>query len=217
MPRSRITISALTNGQTVKRSEEVFGQKPAGFEIEIPAAKAGLLTTRTDDDTGTLTMDPGHGITTGAKLDVYWTNADGTRGSRVDMTVGTVSGNTVPIDLGTGDNLPIQGAAIRAMVPVIEVLNIDAGAAGVNISFVTISSGGSSATVAFYEGSTRVALHRFLGNPPQSFIWTNSTDSVGATFGESPFATVTAAINTVRLSHDDTTRSRTLLSDIFYD
>lgn len=84
--------------------------------VTLPAAKVGALTTRTDNDTGTLTMAASHGITTGARLDLYW---DG--GSRRGITVGTVSVNSVPIDGGTGDNLPADETAITAMVPQEEV------------------------------------------------------------------------------------------------
>lgn len=79
----------------------------------VSTAKTGVLTTRTDDNTGTLTMDAGHGISTGDKLDLYWSG-----GRRQNMTVGTVAGNSVPIDLGAGDNLPVADTAITAMVPV---------------------------------------------------------------------------------------------------
>lgn len=88
--------------------------------ITAAAAKTGNLTTRTDDNTGTLTMDSGHGITTGARLDIYW---DG--GSRRGVTVGTVSGDSVPFDLGTGDNLPADESEITAAVPVEESFSID--------------------------------------------------------------------------------------------
>jgi hypothetical protein len=74
-------------------------------------ARTGVLTARTDFDTGTITMDDsGHGITTGQTLAVWWsTFGDGQiRG----MTVGTVSGKSVPIDGGTGSPLPDVGTAV---------------------------------------------------------------------------------------------------------
>lgn len=97
-------------------------QKVALDGDELPLAKVGELTTRTDNETGTLTMDTGHGITTGARLDLYWADGDGagTPGSRRGITVGTVSGNTVPIgadNSGSGDNLPLVNTAITAMIP----------------------------------------------------------------------------------------------------
>lgn len=78
----------------------------------VPAAKSGTLTTRTDANTGTLTMSSGHGITTGAKISLFWSG-----GQRRNVTVGTVATNSVPIDLGDGDDLPAASTAITAMVP----------------------------------------------------------------------------------------------------
>jgi hypothetical protein len=82
------------------------------FEESIPAAKSGTLTVRTDANTGSLTMSSGHGITTGARLDLYWVG-----GCRRGIVVGTVATNVVPIDLGSGDDLPSAATAITAMVP----------------------------------------------------------------------------------------------------
>lgn len=82
-----------------------------GLEDTLSAAKTGTLSTRTDNNTGTLTMDSGHGITTGQIIDIYWSG-----GVQRTVTVGTVSTNSVPIDLGIGDNLPIATTAITAVV-----------------------------------------------------------------------------------------------------
>lgn len=82
------------------------------------AAKTGTLSTRTNATDGTLTMTAGHGFTDAVKIDLYWANADGTRGVRRNVTVGTVATNSVPISGGTGDDLPIATTAITAMIPV---------------------------------------------------------------------------------------------------
>lgn len=72
----------------------------------IPAAKVGQLTTRTDNDTGVITMVAGHGFATSDRLDVYW---DG--GSRRGMAA-TVAVNAVTVDGGYGDNLPTNLTAV---------------------------------------------------------------------------------------------------------
>lgn len=84
---------------------------PIGLEDTLNAAKTGTLTTRTNDNTGTLTMAASHGITTGQIIDVYWSG-----GVRYGMTVGTVATNEVPIDGGSGDVLPADETAITASV-----------------------------------------------------------------------------------------------------
>ena len=110
-----ITISRSVRLGTGAVSSTLTNTAPNHLIVEddIPAAKVGALTTRTDNDTGELTMETGHGITTGATLNVYWAG-----GKRLGMTVGTVATNAVPIDGGTGDNLPADESPITAMVPV---------------------------------------------------------------------------------------------------
>jgi hypothetical protein len=97
-----------------------------GQEITLPAGKAGALSTRSDTNTGTLTLAADHGITTGQKIDLYW---DG--GSRYNVTVGTVSGVSVPIDLGSGDDLPAQSTEVIACVRVEVELTFDSAAAAI--------------------------------------------------------------------------------------
>lgn len=100
-------------GKSFSGTNVLSGETALVSEESIPAAKSGSLTTRTDNDTGTATMSSGHGITTGAVVDVYWSG-----GSRRGMTVGTVATNSVPLDGGSGDNLPAQDTAVTVMVPV---------------------------------------------------------------------------------------------------
>lgn len=98
------SVAALENEATLIR------------EVSIPAAKPGQLTTRTSDTVGTLTMETGHGITTGARLDLYWT-VNGVAGARRGIVVGIVAGLSVPFSLGAGNNLPANLTSITAMIP----------------------------------------------------------------------------------------------------
>lgn len=80
--------------------------------ITLPVGKAGELTTRTDADTGTITMvDADHGITTGMIVDIHWTVA-GVDYVQYGVTVGTVSGTSVPFDAGAGDDLPVLNSDV---------------------------------------------------------------------------------------------------------
>lgn len=81
------------------------------------------LTTRTSDSAGVITAPAGHGITTGATIDVYWMKTINSGGYdypvahiRYGMTVGTVSGTSIPVSGGLGDVLPT--AASEIYVPV---------------------------------------------------------------------------------------------------
>jgi hypothetical protein len=104
---------SITGGGVTIQSQPVVrtNSGPIGLEDTLSAAKTGTLSTRTDNNTGTLTMDSGHGITDGQIIDIYWST-----GVQRTVTVGTVSVNSVPFDLGIGDNLPIATTAITAVV-----------------------------------------------------------------------------------------------------
>jgi len=120
MPQMTITTRASVLGKTIEVDQTITADSSVIVDPSLAPAKSGTLTTRTDANTGTLTMSTGHGITTGARLDVYWAT-----GYRYGMTVGTVSTNSVPIDGGAGDDLPTANTAIVAMVPQLETLTID--------------------------------------------------------------------------------------------
>lgn len=73
------------------------------------------LTTRTSDSVGTITAPSGHGVTTGATIDVYWAldfTSYQTSNIRYGMTVGAVSGTSIPVSGGTGAVLPASSAPI---------------------------------------------------------------------------------------------------------
>ncbi len=97
-----VTISGL--GGSISQATPRTADGGSNAEVAVPHGWAGQLTTRTDNETGTLTMEAGHGITTGMIIDLYWEG-----GSRRKITVGTVSVNSVPIgadNVGIGSNLP---------------------------------------------------------------------------------------------------------------
>jgi hypothetical protein len=87
-------------------------------ELTLGSAKSGTLTTRTDANTGTLTLESGHGVTTASTIDIYW---DG--GRQYNVTVGTVSGTSVPFDSGAGDDLPTATTAVTVQMQ--NVIDID--------------------------------------------------------------------------------------------
>lgn len=216
MPKTMdLAIAGTRYGRTTTSRVTVSADKDGGVSKTLAAAKTGSLTTRTDNDTGELTMAGGHGISTGNKLDVYWVDpTTGAMKSRVNMTVGTVATNQVPIDGGTGDVLPVATTAVTAMVPTVETVNWPVGAAAVDLQ-AKLSEAGMAATVAFFEGSTLIAADRLLpdvsGGTPNGNVWAN-----GYT-GSNPLATAAAAINTVAMSHGDATKSVTVDTSILYN
>jgi hypothetical protein len=111
--------------------------------------------------------DAGHGIQTGANVDVYWNG-----GVQYDVTVGTVVGTSVPIDLGSGDDLPPQDTAVVVSVRSQVNLDID----GDNLVLLAIKQKFNSNTITadshidFQDsGSAEIAEVDLEANGPQ--VW----------------------------------------------
>jgi hypothetical protein len=100
-------------GKSFAQQQSITAKAVVPVEVSVPAAQPGVTASGAGTTSGNLTMtNSGHGITTGARLDLYWAT-----GRRRGCVVGTVAGTTVPISGGSGDNLPTNGTAIQAMVP----------------------------------------------------------------------------------------------------
>lgn len=174
------------------------------IEKSLPAAKVGSLTTRTDNDTGTLTMNAGHGIVTGDRLDLYWIE-NGVPGQRRGMTVGTVSGNSVPIDLGTGDNLPAAATPVTAMVPVALEARFD----GDDIAALVVDTGGARGQVVFTDGSNVEQAAYIHPLTTQFTVWFKNNGVTNQLAGDST--------QKVFLSHGDSAATRTIKVGVGYN
>lgn len=97
-----VTLNAGVDSISEQTTIEVDTPNP--LNVSIPAAKACQLTTRTDNDTGVLTLASGHGITTSHLIDLY--SSDGLTRIREDMAVTAADSTTITINAGTGSNLP---------------------------------------------------------------------------------------------------------------
>lgn len=168
MPTLTLNMTINGLGETISRTIRRTADGGGNCEIAVPAGKAGTLSTRTDNETGTLTLGVSHGITTGQVIDLYWSG-----GSRYSITVGTVSGTSVPIgadNSGTGDNLPAQGTAIVCSPRVTFDCNMDASelsaaailskyaATETAMSYVSFRQSGGSETngVELYPNTPRI-------------------------------------------------------------
>ncbi len=113
MPTAQIALNVTIGGVSIAKNWTRSGEHPNPYEVTLPVAQDGDMTTRTDDNTGVVTMDAeGHGIETGDKVDVYW---DG--GMRYGMDA-TVSGTAVTLDGGAGAVLPADESPVVCCVQV---------------------------------------------------------------------------------------------------
>lgn len=120
----KVQNSATIGGVNFAEARTVSAESAIVNVVNVPAAQAGSLTTRSSDTAGQITVaDSGHTITTGARLDLYWTVA-GVPGMRRGVVAGTVSGSVVPISGGSGDVLPASSTTINVALPVQVGFNI---------------------------------------------------------------------------------------------
>jgi hypothetical protein len=186
-----VRTEATYLARSTSRSLAATGNSAEVASPTLAAAKTGTLTTRTDNDTGTLTMTAGHGITTGQTLDVYWAG-----GQRRGMTVGTVATNSVPIDGGAGDNLPANTTAITAMVPT-SVPFLVTGDAVVGL-LVTCPA---KAAVRWRTVDPNIIAVATVSDAGAGYSWASGSGVTNPLAGES--------VATVLVSHGDT-QSRTV-------
>lgn len=191
-----VTIDGESYQQNVTLSADV--ELPAA--PSVPAAKTGALTTRTNTTDGTLTMGSGHGITTGARVSIFWTG-----GSRSNVLVGTVSTNSVPISGGSGDSLPDAATAVTVQVPT----SVPFSVIGDNVKAVA-SHCPVSGTVEYMNGSTVLLTHQILPNTGGGRRWVN-----GITHGATnPLASAT--VTAVRFAHDNANEALVMRAAVAY-
>lgn len=196
MPKQATVSNTLSIGGTqygAARTQN--GTSEVEVNDTLAAAKTGSLTTRTSNTAGTLTMDAGHGIATGNRLDLYWTNADGTKGARYGITVGTVSTNSVPISSGAGDNLPTLNSAITAMVPTKYAMSLP------YAKLLALGVGAAApAVAAFVDGSDAAVFGGRCTGTGGHYLWDAGNGA------SNPFGTTNVA--SVFLSHGDSTAAQ---------
>jgi hypothetical protein len=175
MPQFRLQKSATVGGLAFASVVTIDGVAAIPVSTELAAAKTGTLTTRTDDNTGELTLASGHGVTTGQRIDVYWA-----AGKRYGMTVGTVASLVVPVDGGAGDNLPIATTAITAQVPTeipFSVVGNDLqalAAYATRRSMVTLADGSSN----------HLNVELVPDDPDQIYTWTEDDGTTNPVAGD---------------------------------
>lgn len=131
MPNAYQSNTISIGDVSLARANAISYDALVSYDVALAALNAaqttGTLGTRTDDDTGIITLGGSHGIITSDVVDVYWSG-----GMRYGMTA-TVSVNDVTVDGGAGDVLPAQDTASMAVVKRTELnpLDIDGDAAQV--------------------------------------------------------------------------------------
>lgn len=104
---ARTTITTNVAGKSISSVIERTQEDARGVTIDLVTGKAGTLSTRTDADTGILTVASGHGITDTDTVAVFWEG-----GSRYNVDVTATTATTISIDVGSGTDLPVATTAV---------------------------------------------------------------------------------------------------------
>jgi len=190
MPNVRERRTITFEGDSFATDDTIPSGQDTGMDgVLLPAAKTGVLTTRTDDDEGVITLTAGHGFSTGT-YDIYWLN-----GCRYGVTL-TISTNAATISGSTGDGdvLPAADTAVTVAAPQSETFSVPA-------------SGAQTILVYAPAGKLRVSFRTSVpalvftvnhkGTEPKTYFWG------AANGGASPLGS--NAIATVFVSNGSTT------------
>ena len=168
------TVTGLASVQGFSFANSFSADYPTASLLDQTRAVAvtGVLTTRTDANTGTITMDSAsHGIATSARVSVSWLNVtSGLIEVQHKVTVGTVSGTSVPIDLGVGVDLPLALVAVAVSVEVPFDLNAELD----TIKLVGVSALAPAQIVLENAGGT-IGLAVTIQAADKAYIWSISS------------------------------------------
>lgn len=195
-------ISATVQGKSFITPTTIEADFGGQFDVACDKAWAGSLTTRTNNTAGTVTAsNANHLITTGMLVDLYW----GETGSRRGVTVGTVSGTSIPLsDSGVGDNLPV----LNTNLTLAPVTSIGIGISGNLALAITVDPNqNGDGTFSLLESSAEVLGRRVTGT---DYIWFEGSGV------DNPVAN--SALDTLNVSVNDTTNSTHVIrGSIMYD
>lgn len=199
---TRLTKSHTLAGETFAQSVVKTTGGTILHKVSVPVAEPGTLTTRTDADTGVVTItNASHTIENADRVDAYWTES-GVEKSRYGMAVTNVSSALVTIDGGAGDDLPVQDDPISVAVCV----RMDVDLAGSTAKAIIMSSAyrGQFAFV----GSTTNHYVRTVGDS-RVVSWDDEDGSTNPILGDT--------IDTVYVSHSNAIAAQTMKVGIAYD
>lgn len=165
---TRITASA--GGLSFVGRSTALGDGEVGVKKTLPESYTGTLTTRTDNDTGVVTVTPvgtSHDFENGEYVDIYWAG-----GRRLGMLVSGVSDHgdlTVAVDGGTGEALPTLSTAVSIALCQSEAFVLD----GDTCSFIALGHTGRGRCSANFVNSSNVSQYAVTVDTGGAFVWSD--------------------------------------------
>ena len=197
MPTGSIARNAQVAGIYIQSVITRTGTGTIAQVVPLPAAKAGNLSTRTDNNTGVATLAGGHGIINTNVCNLFWS-----AGCRAGM-VATVATNAVTLDGGAGDVLPAENSAVTVSKQVV----IDTDFDGDLLEMIAMVSS-LKAHVDFLDAGSAVLLAKDL-TAVEDFSWVANTGVANPLTGN--------AVASMAASCGDSSAAATLTLGALYD
>lgn len=191
-----VSVETITaGGRTSPRTITVEAAAEAEAAISASAAANGSVTAYTDTNTGSLTLEPGHGITNGTG-DIFWQDS-GTNKARRGMTI-TMTGDVAALDGGSGDDFPaLSTEDVRLKKPQSIACVFTGNDVKWALAFAELLPTANDAFIAFLTSAPAdIKVYRVKPGRNGTEAWRGTDD------GTNPFAGVTGA--TVTFSHGET-------------
>lgn len=191
---AKVRKNMLLVGVQFNQSSTPSGDGMIIQDVSVPVGNQGDLTTRTDHNTGVVTLDDsGHYIETWDIVDLYWSG-----GCRTSMMVTNVTGATITLDEGSGDILPAEGVAVILSLRT----ELDVEVLGTNVAAIFLYA--SKLGNFFFMESATLRWQKELGEG-KAFAWEegdgvanpitgHSISSVGVSHGDAAAATMRVGI-----------------------
>lgn len=202
MATGTMNLTLSCGGITVQGSAVRTAEGQISQDVVLPAADDGELTTRTSDTAGTLTMESGHGISTGDEIDIFWT-ASGVAKCARGATVGTVAGLSVPFTGASGDALPTLNSDVTAD----ERVEVNTDFDGDDVLMVAMKSTRKGHFDFQDSGSATLHQAKFIADEP--WFWVSDTGASNPLTGN--------PVDKLFLSNGDSANAATVKLGILYD
>lgn len=192
---STVSIGGISIASSVPRTDENAVIVDLSGAAALVAGKAAVLTTKTNTTEGVITA-PLHGYTDANTLDVFWIAATGiVAGARYGCVIASYDANTLTISGGTGDDLPLQAAALVICAEAQYSCPID----GDQMSMFAVKCT-ARANVTFLTAVPGTLKNIKLA-ANEAYVWVGGTNDSGFTV-ESPTNPLTGApVATFKVGH----------------
>ncbi len=155
--QTQVNIGGLSfSGQMTRQAEGVVAES-----VALDAAVAGSLTTRSDDDSGTVTTPVEHGLNSADTVNVFWEG-----GCRYGMDINSigVGGDTVTLEGGAGDVLPAQDTSVFIAKQVSVAVSVDG-----DLAVYMVALASTRGHIAFHTASA--CLHAVSLPASEAWEW----------------------------------------------